>query len=438
MKRSYLPVLLSFVGLPLCAQQTLRLSLEQAIALATSPRGSASVQLAEAAVAGAKARVGLAHSLRYPLLTGNVSESNLTRNLGAEGFNFPTGVPQFKIPSEVGPFNVFDGRVQLDQTVFDMSAIRRARAIGAAFAAASADAAAARESAAARAADDYLAVLASDAKTRCAWASLEQAEAGLNSARRDVDTGNASDSELNRALLDVSASKRKVSAGQNAAAQARLQLQNDLGIEFDVPLELTDALGGGAVGSIDVASEVATALRTRAELRVASGRQQEARDEAEAVHGGMLPKVTVFGDVGPQNSVITHTIGISARITLFDGGRRRAEEAESAASVRQYEIQQHDLKRQIELEVRRACASLEAASSDAGEADAAMKIAEEESARAQRRFASGVGNNAEVVNAAMGEIHAREERVDAYLALQRARLELAKATGTVESFDVTR
>lgn len=438
MKRSYLPVLLSFVGLPLCAQQTLRLSLQQAIALATSPRGSASVQLAEAAVAGAKARVGLAHSLRYPLLTGNVSESNLTRNLGAEGFNFPTGVPQFKIPSEVGPFNVFDGRVQLDQTVFDMSAIRRARAIGAAFAAASADAAATRESAAARAADDYLAVLASDAKTRCARASLEQAEAGLNSARRDVDTGNASDSELNRALLDVSANKRKVSAAQNAAAQARLQLQNDLGLEFDVPLELTDALGGGAVGSVDVASEVATALRTRAELRVASGRQQEARDEAEAVHGGMLPKVTVFGDVGPQNSVITHTIGISARITLFDGGRRRAEEAESAASVRQYEIQQHDLKRQIELEVRRACASLEAASSDAGEADAAMKIAEEESARAQRRFASGVGNNAEVVNAAMGEIHAREERVNAYLALQRARLELAKATGTVESFDVTR
>src|SRR5690348_9142234 len=94
MKRSYLPVLLSFVGLPLCAQQTLRLSLQQAIALATSPRGSASVQLAEAAVAGAKARVVLAHSLRYPLLTGNVSESNLTRNLGAEGFNFPTGVPQ--------------------------------------------------------------------------------------------------------------------------------------------------------------------------------------------------------------------------------------------------------------------------------------------------------------------------------------------------------
>jgi outer membrane protein TolC len=395
------------------------------------------VQLAEAAMTGAKARVSLAHSLRYPLLTANVSESNLTRNLGAEGFNFPTGVPTFKIPSEVGPFNVFDGRVQLDQTVFDLSAVRRARAIGAAFEAASADAAAARESAAARAADDYLSVLASDAKARCAQASLEQAERSLNSARRDVDTGNASDSELNRARLDVSANKRKVSTAQNAAAQARLQLQNDLGLEFDTPMELTDALGVGSGGSVDVASEIAVALRTRAELRVASGREEEARDESEAVHAGMLPKVTVFGDVGPQNSVITHTIGISARITVFDGGRRRAEEAESAAAVRQYGIQQHDLKRQIELEVRRACATLEAASSEAGEADAAMKIAEEESARAQRRFANGVGNSSEVVNAAMGEIRAREERVDAALALQRARLELAKATGTVESFDVT-
>lgn len=435
MKRSGSLFLLMLAGLPLCAQQTLRLSLQQAIALATSPRGSAAVQLAEAAAAGAKARVEQAHALRYPLLTGTVSESNLTRNLGAEGFNFPTGVPGFTIPSQVGPFNVFDGRVQLNQTIFDMSSIRRARAIGAALDAASAEADAAREAAAARAADDYLAALASEGKARCAQAALEQAEATARSAQRDVDTGNASDSELNKALLEVSANKRKLSSAQNAVTQAHLQLLDDLGLDFDIGLELTDALDVDSSESVDLAAQIALALRTRAELRGAGEREAEARDESAAIHGGILPTVSVYGDMGPQNSVITHTVGISARITLFDGGLRKAQQAESEAAVRRYGIQQRDLKRKIELEVRRAFADLQAVSIDAREADSAVKIAEEELARAQRRFVSGVGNNAEVVNSEMGEIRAREEQVDARLAWNRARLALAKATGTAEAFE---
>src|SRR4051812_20353193 len=89
-------------------QEPIRLTMQQAIALATSPHGTSAVQLAEAAAAAARARVALARSYRYPLLTAGISESNVTRNLGAEGFNFPTGVPGFVIPQSVGPFNIFD------------------------------------------------------------------------------------------------------------------------------------------------------------------------------------------------------------------------------------------------------------------------------------------------------------------------------------------
>lgn len=412
----------------------MRLSLQQAIALATSPRGSAQVQLADAAVAGARARVVQARAERYPLFTASVSESNLTRNLNAEGFNFPTGVPNFTIPSEVGPFNVFDGRVAMTQTIFDLSAIRRSRASGAAFDAATADAQTNRDAAAAQAARDYLSALAADARAQTALASVEQNEAMLQTAQHDVEAGKAADVELTRAQLDLSGGRRKLSAAQNDAALARLQLLDDLGLDFNTVLDLTDALTFTGEDKADLEAQIALAQRTRPELKTATRRREQAQDEAEAAHAGLLPTVTAYGDVGPQNSVITHTVGISARVTVFDGGRRRAEEMESDAAMRQYEIQQRNLKRQIELEVRQAYADLENAASQAQECDAARKLAEEELAGAQRRYAKGIATNAELVDAERQENRAREDQVQAYLAWNRARLEMAQATGTVESF----
>ncbi len=431
---SWLVFLLSLC--PACAQEPVRLSLTQAIALAASPRGPASVQLADAAVGAAHARVAEARSYRFPLLTGNISESNLTRNLGAEGFNFPTGVPNFKIPSEVGPFNVFDGRVEMTQTVFDLGAIRRSRAIRAALDVEMAGAAGTRESASARAAHDYLLALAAEARMRCAEADVQQTDANVTTAHHDIEAGKASDAELTHALLNLSASRRKLGAAQNAATQARLQLLDDLGLEFDTTLEFTDVLNFDSNAGVDLAAQISLALRTRAELRAAAGRLEEARDQSGADRAAILPTVSAYGDVGPQNSVITHTVGVSAKITLFDGGRRKAQEAQSNAAVQQFAIQQHDLKRQIEMEVRRAFANLQTASSRAHECEAALGLSQEGLARAQRRFANGLGDNAEMVSAELQEVDAREEQVEAYLAWNQARLELAQATGTVDAFEM--
>lgn len=436
MKYVHSLVLLFSVAPLLGAQEPLRLSLQQAVSMAVSPHGSASVQLADAAVEAAQARVALARSLRYPLLTGNVSESNLTRNLGAEGFNFPTGVPNFKIPSEVGPFNVFDGRVEMSQIVFDLGAIRRSRAVKAALDVTKAGAAGARQSTAAQTAHNYFAALAAEARVQCAQAAVLKTDAAVTTARHDIDAGKASDAELNHALLDLSASRRKLASEQNAATQARLQLLDDLGLEFDTALELTDVLDVDPGVEFDLTSQISLAFRTRTELRVAAEKQQQARNESGAIRAGLLPTVSAYGDVGPQNSVITHTMGVSARITLFDGGRRKAEEQQSEAAVLQYAIQQRDLKRQIELEVRRAIADLQTASSRASECESTLGLSHEQVARAQRRFDSGVGNNTELVNAELDEIRAREDQVEAYLAWNQARLELAQATGTVDSLEM--
>ncbi|HEY2859996.1 MAG TPA: TolC family protein [Terracidiphilus sp.] len=420
------------------AQEPVRLTLQQAIALAISPRGTAAVQLAEAAQSAAKARISLAHSYRYPLFSFGISESNVTRNLGAEGFNFPTGVPGFVIPQSVGPFNIFDARIEMTQTLFDLSAIRRSRAITAAFDAAASESTVNREAAAAQAAHDYLVALHADASVETATGGVTRAEAMIHRAQDRVDAGKASDAEMDRARLHRAAARTTLSNAQRDATDARLQLLNDLGLDFTASLELTDKLtySSAADSHADLKAAIDQALANRAELKTGAARQAQARDEAAAVHAGALPTVQAYGDVGPQGEVITHTVGVSARITVFDGGRRRAQEAESAAAVHQYDIQQHDLRRQIELEVRRAFANLQAAAAAAQNADEALKLSQEEVARAQRRYDNGVADNSELLDAQAAETQAKEDQLRAWFTWNQSRLEMSQSTGTAEQMSM--
>jgi outer membrane protein TolC len=60
-----------------------------------------------------------------------------------------------------------------------------------------------------------------------------------------------------------------------------------------------------------------------------------------------------------------------------------------------------------------------------------LGLAEEELARARRRYEAGVTNNSEVVDAEALLETARDDRVSAQFNLTQASIELAQATGTI-------
>jgi len=61
-----------------------------------------------------------------PNVNGRVSETRQTINLAAFGFSGGPGSPFAGIPTIVGPFNVFDARVSVTQSVLDFAAACRA------------------------------------------------------------------------------------------------------------------------------------------------------------------------------------------------------------------------------------------------------------------------------------------------------------------------
>jgi outer membrane protein TolC len=417
-------------------QTALKLSLRQAIELASSPNSNASIGVASAMLQVAEARRSQARSLLFPNFETTLSESNLTRNLAAEGFNFPTGVPNFTIPQGVGPFNNLDVRVLMSQNVFDLSAYRRSRGLRAGIEAARADIAVQRERSAFQVAHDYLAVLRGESAVGAAQAGVALAETLLAVAKDREEAGKAAAVEVTRAKLRLATDRRKLATAENDQLQTRLQLLNDLGIDLDMPLELTDRLVYAPEAIPDAASTVATALRSRAELRASQKREEEARSNDSAIGFERMPSVTAYGDVGPLGSVVTHTVGVSVRIPVFDGGRRAARREESHAVVQQSEIQERDLRRQIALQVHRASANLRAAVAGIEACDGVLTLAEEELAQARRRFEGGISSNIEVVEAQALLAQARDDRIAVVFSWNQARVDLAQANGTISSLSM--
>src|SRR5207248_5889557 len=81
------------------------------------------VLLADEGIDRARGARWRAVSELLPNINGRLSESRQVVNLAAFGFPLPAG-----IPSVVGPFNVFDARVSLSQSVIDVKALNDARA----------------------------------------------------------------------------------------------------------------------------------------------------------------------------------------------------------------------------------------------------------------------------------------------------------------------
>ena len=69
----------------------------------------------------------VSRSSLLPNLNGTLSETVQQTDLKAAGFKFSSPFPGFNIPSIVGPFNYFDLRAHLTQTVADLSALNNYR-----------------------------------------------------------------------------------------------------------------------------------------------------------------------------------------------------------------------------------------------------------------------------------------------------------------------
>lgn len=419
---------------PLSLQALIRRALEQA------PRQ----HLADQAVELAQIQRDSVRSALRPQLGASVSQLRQTTNPAALGFEFPG------LPALIGPFNVFDARLKLSQTVLDLARSSELAGAGYAIEVAQAQAEVSGEQIASNVALSYIQVLAGEQALASARSDLALAEDLLTLARDQKTAGVASGVDVARAETAVAQDRYAVSEAQTRIAQARLQLQR-LAV---LPMEGAPALSGrleseagaapGAVPELGITAEQAlnTARGSRSELQAVAAALRQADAQLKAAHRRRLPTLSVVADYGlsantpNEKDQDTYRYGAVLDLPIYSGGALRAEDAAANNRLQQQRLQMEDLQQQIEQDVRLALATLANSAEQVRAAVSARDLAQRELDLARDRFSNGVANNVDVVSAQASLARARTQYVAATAAQQQARVNLAAAQGRARQFDL--
>lgn len=406
MRRSALLLLFAFVPAPAAyAQETV--TLEDAIARAQ--QRSARVAELEARRAGAEAVESGAAAARLPLVSvaGGYTRTN---HVDEFGIALP-GQPLRLIYPDV-PDNV-RSRLDLQWPIYTGG---RAQAL--ARAAAAETRALAHDREAVRA-DLRLEV------TRVFWAAVTARETERVLARAvqrmDVHVADLR-ARLDQGLIppnDVTAAEAQRSRQQLLAIDARNQrlvMDADLRrlIGGSGPLEpdpgvRPSAVPGGAAGN----------ERQGLEQRLASARARE--EAARAAGKPQIGAAAGFDYARPNPRIFPRAarwedswdVGVNVSWTLWDGGRRKAEQGEAAAAIRAVEARITEFERQRAFEVQQRELELQSARAAIATAGEGVRSALETQRVVGERFRAGVATSTDVLDAELAVLQAELERTRA-------------------------
>ncbi|HKA58816.1 MAG TPA: TolC family protein [Gemmatimonadales bacterium] len=437
---SRLPVLLvALSAASLHAQQPVpvRLSFADAIRQATGATQAPppSVELAGLRTDESRARVTQARSGLLPSVSLGGSWANRTLNPKALGFSFPS------VPNLIGPFDVVDGRVQVQQTLFDFSNLKRVSA-----AKSQVTASVAEGSATAEASAQTVAVAYARATRTLAVVAARRADSSLAAelvklAVAQQQAGVSASIDVTRARVQLSESNGRLILAESQLERARIDLARALGLDTGTPIELADTLSpalGAAAVPTDRAAAVAQAVAARPDLVAEVARGNAARTAASAISAERLPRLGVAADYGLSGNQWADAIstrGISVQVTwpILDGLRREGRMAEQNALVEQSDVRARDLRQQVAADVDGALLDLRSAAAQQMISGDRLRLATEEVSQARQRFEAGVAGNIEVINAQESLVRAREADIDARFAALVAKIALARSVGSAHT-----
>ncbi|MGE0448617.1 MAG: TolC family protein [Vicinamibacterales bacterium] len=367
-----------------------------------------------------------------PNVSGRLSENRQRINLAAFGFPLPPGTPAL-----VGPFNVFDARVNLSQPVFDLRALNEARAEGHNVAAARHSVKSARDLVVLVAANLYLQGLASAARLDSARAQVDTAQALYQQATDMKTSGLVAGIEVLRAEVQLSTQRQRVTASQNELEKTKLLLARVMGLPAGQAFTLSDELPFVPPPDMTLEEALSRAFRSRPDFLAAQERLEAAEAERRAAVGELLPSVRVNADYGkigltPGTAESTYALAGVLNIPIFNGGRTRGRLLQADADMRTRRSEVEDLRAGIDVEVRSAFLDLQASREQLEVATRARELAGEQLRQSRDRFAGGVASNIEVVQSQEAVALASEQYIAALYGFNIAKAMLARDLGMAE------
>jgi outer membrane protein TolC len=357
----------------------------------------------------------------------------------AEQVNLATfGLPPIPgIPAIVGPFEVFDARGFVTQRILDFNSLNRMRAQSSAAKAARYSYQDARDTVVLVVGGSYMQAVASAARIDAVRAQLHTATALYQQSLVMKNAGVAASIDVLRSQVEMQSQQQRLLAVQNDFEKQKLALARAIGLPTEQAFALTDTVPFTPAPPLTLEQAIDEAFRSRADYRSAESLLQAAEMAKKAANDERLPSLSFNGDYGdigtrPTNSHGTFTAAAALKIPIFQGGKVRADQLQADAQLQQRRSQLADMRGRIEYEVRTAFLDLKTAADQVNVARSSVDLATQQVGQARDRFAAGVSDTIEVVQAQEALAAANDNYISALFAHNLAKLSLARALGVAE------
>ena len=411
--------------------QALRLTLDQAVALAVKQNPTAQIALLTAAQSEQDKDVARAALL--PEANLGVKDQAQRVNLQAQfgGKQLP-GFPQ-----HVGPYQIFSAGPTFGGPLFDLTLWQRYQAARETANSGKATSLSTREQVILLVVSQYIGTLRAVASVQASQSRVELAQALYDQAADLQKEGVGTGIDTLRANVELQNEKQRWIEAENDRETSLFGLSKLLNLGPRQPIELADSLSFFDTPQPEVEPTIEAALAQRQEWKALEEQIKAAGAGKKASQYSRLPSVRIDGSwaylgTSSANGIPTYTYTASVNMPLFTGGRIRAEIIRADLEIQKLGQQKNDLRNQIALDVKTALLNLQSARNEVQVANLGVQLSKEEVDQARDRFKAGVANNIEVIQAQDSLSRANDNQIVALYRFNQARADLARAIGQME------
>jgi outer membrane protein TolC len=379
-----------------------------------------------------------------PNITASATRRRNQIDLEALGFR-PGLLAQFSpgfLPAGVtfGPVvtvNVVNAQANLQQSLFNWSAIEAFRAEKEQSVATYYSRQSALGQVIQNVADTYLQALADSASVDDAQALLDADTLLVRQTQDAMQAGTATHLDLLRAQVQQQQQQQALIAAQNALAKTKIALNRQIGLAADQPITLTDATPYADLDAMNIAEARKIAYANRQDYQGAQAQARAAIHARAAARWERMPSLNFNGNYGVTGTVggVYHGTFLAAgelSVPLFREAGLRGDRDAAEAERRRAQEQLASLRATIDAQLRDSLLDVAAAKQLTEVAHSNVALARQSLQDSTERFLNGVEDNLAVVEAQAELAAAQTQWVNSLNAFNQAKLGLARNLGILE------
>ena len=370
-----------------------------------------------------------------PSLQAQIQEDVQTLSLTALGLK--SNVFPFPVPGVIGPFNYFDARASVSQSVFNFKNLEQERAATERLKSAQYNYKDARELVVLAVGNAYLLAIADAARIETALAQVTNAQALYDKAVDQQKAGLSPAIDTLRSQVELQTRQQQLISARNDFAKQKLALARIIGLPPGQEFVLTEKAPYQVLTPLPLEVYLQRAYTSRSDYQAAAAQVRAAELSRRAATAGHYPSLDLnanYGDIGvnPASSSGTWQVNGGLNIPIFAGGKIHSDVLEAEAQLKQARSQLGDVRGRIDYEVRASLLDLNSAADQVEVARSSVDLAEQALTQSRDRFTAGVTDNLEVVQAQEAVASAHESYIQSLYAHNLAKVELARAIGDAE------